>query len=113
MKKIVQEYDANRITADEINGLTEMLKHDSFKPIHEDIIAKIKEIEAVFKTRKKTNRIPSDKATRIRKKKTSMPTTEDEKKLMDEMMPVIFFTYLIDKKISQDFEDRNKKPKNT
>lgn len=115
LKEVIKAYDPHKITSDEINGLTEMLKHDSFSELHEDIVKKIKEIEAVVKTRKKTEkqtRIQREKVTRMRTKKTLMPMTDEDSKMMDDMMPVLWFTYLVDKEFTKNLDDqKEKKPK--
>lgn len=115
LKEVIKAYDPHKITSDEINGLTEMLKHESFSELHEDIVKKIKEIEAVVKTRKKLAKkthTQREKATRIRTKKTSMPMTDDDSKMVDDMMPVLWFTYLVDKEFTKILDDqKEKKPK--
>jgi ADP-dependent phosphofructokinase/glucokinase len=110
LKEVIKAYDPHKITSDEINGLTEMLKHDSFSELHEVIIKKIEEIEAVVKTRKKLTKRTHIQRGKVTKKRTSMPMTEsDESKMMDEMMPILWFTYLVDKEFSKNFD--KKKPK--
>jgi hypothetical protein len=110
LKEVIKAYDPHKVTSDEINGLTEMLKHDSFNELHEDIIKKIEEIEAVVKTRKKLM-----KQTRIQrgtakamKKRTSMPTIDDSK-MVDDMMPVLWFTYLVDKEFTKILDEQKEK----
>jgi ADP-dependent phosphofructokinase/glucokinase len=110
LKNLIESYDPYKVTSDEIGGLTEMLKHDSFKSLHELIIKKIKEIEAVVQTRKKLMKQTRIQRGKVTKKRTSMPMTEsDDSKMMDEMMPILWFTYLVDKEFSKNFD--KKKPK--
>jgi hypothetical protein len=110
-KELINAYDPHKITSDEINGLTEMLKHESFSELHELIIKKIKEIEAAIKTRKKSQKkIHSQTARVIRRRKTSNHMTKDENsKSLDDMMPVLWFTYLVDREVSKNLD--KKKPK--
>jgi DNA-binding transcriptional MerR regulator len=101
IKEIIKEYDPATITADEINGLKIMLQHETFSKVHEDIINKIKEIDAYIKKEQKILK-------RIKKAKNKVKNSYPKKDELGE--PVIVFTFTVDPIIPLEPKDKKDKP---